>query len=405
MRVTDHRALKINNLLLILRILRGLGPVSRKRLKDESSLSWGTITAAVKELIDAGIVVEAGKVRTGVGRMPVDIELDRRNNCVVGLRLGETFLRSVVLDIAGGVIGQYQVPADPSASRSRLLSDLFGLVELSMRETSTAAARIAGIGFTAPGVVDSDRGICRYAPHHPHWRDIPVRQIFQERYGIPCFVEHNSNCSALAEKWSGVGHPYRDFVCVSIGNGIGVGIIIDGKVYRGADFSAGEFGHTCLDPDGESCACGKRGCLELFASGLAVGRNGSLAARNGSSPLILELAGGDPDRVTAEMVGRAARAGDPTAHEIFREMGRTLGVAVGNLITLLNPECIVLSGGVSGAYDIFGPALERAVAERAWTFSRREIRVSTLPDPAVLGAAGIVLEEIYHGGLLFNRVS
>ncbi len=403
MDITDHRILKINNLLLILRSLRELGPLSRKRLKDESALSWGTITAAVKELMDTGIVVETGKVKTGVGRMPVDIELSRLDNFVVGLRLGETFLKSVVLDVMGDVVGEYRVPADRAGSLGHLLSGLYDLFDLTLRENSLNPSRIAGIGFTAPGVVDSDEGICRYAPHHPNWREVPVKHIFQERYGIPCFVEHNSNCSALAEKWFGEGRPYRNFLCVSIGNGIGVGIIIDSKVYRGADFSAGEFGHTMLDPDGDTCACGKQGCLELFASGLAIARAGALAALGGSGSRILALAGGNTDRITAEVVHRAAQQGDPMAREIFRKMGHILGISIGNLITLLNPECVIISGGVSRASDFFGPSLQDAVSQATWAFSRREIRFSTLSDPAVLGAAGIVLEEIYHGGLLFNR--
>lgn len=403
MHITNHRTLKINNLLLILRCLRELGPVSRKRLRDESALSWGTITAAVKELMDADIITEAGKVKTGVGRMPVDIELDRSNNYAVGLRLGNTFLKSVVLDITGNVIGEYQVPADPAKPLSRLLDDLFDLFELTMREASLSKDRIAGIGFTAPGVVDSVQGICRYAPHHPYWKDVPITRIFEERYGLRCFAEHNINCSALGEKWFGQGMNYRDFLCISIGKGIGVGIIIDGKVYRGADFSAGEFGHITLDPLGPLCACGKRGCLELFASGLAVARAGALAAREDSGSLMLALAHGHPDRITTEVVCQAARQGDPKACDILREMGRTLGIGIGNLITILNPECIIISGGVSRASDFFLPSLKDAVGQASWSFSRREIRVSTLQDPAVLGASGIVLEEIYHGSLLFDR--
>jgi predicted NBD/HSP70 family sugar kinase len=335
--------------------------------------------------------------------MPVDVELNRRNNFVVGLRLGETSLRSVVLDITGDVVGEHRVGAEPSESLPHLLSGLYDLFDLTIRGNSLDPSRIAGIGFTAPGVVDSDEGICRYAPHHPHWRDVPVRKLFEERYGLPCFAEHNSNCSALAQKWFGEGKPFNNFLCVSIGHGIGIGIIIGSKVYRGADFSAGEFGHTMLDPNGDICACGKRGCLELFASGIAIARAGALAARGDAGSRIRSLAGGKPDHVTAEVVHLAAQQGDPTAREIFQKMGRVLGIGIGNLITLLNPQSVIISGGVSRAFDYFGPSLLDGVKEAAWAFSRTDIRVSTISDPAVLGAAGIVLEEIYNGGLLFNR--
>ncbi len=210
--------------------------------------------------------------------------------------------------------------------------------------------------------------------------------------------------------WFGLGKGMKNFLCVLLGTGISTGIILNGEVYRGVNCESGEFGHTCIDPSGPVCICGGRGCLEAYASGLALAKLGRNTAQDRKDSMIMALADGNGENITAETVYNAASRGDADALSIFRKMGHYLGIGVSNLINLFNPECTILCGRVSKASRFFMPALLKVIDKHAWHISKKEINISNLTNGAVLGAAGIVLQEIYNNNFLFtqsfdNRVS
>jgi len=401
-RITDHEAMKIKNQLLILRSIRRLGPVTRVTLQRETKLSWGTITSSVKELIEKKIIREIGAVQTGVGRRPVELDMNIDRNYVIGLRLGATYIRSVLLNVKGEVVVNAQAAVDAEQETDVILRQLFGVTEEVFDRASITVDQVVGIGIAAPGAIDADAGFCLYAPHHPKWKNVPLKQRFEERFGLPCFVDHVNNCSALGERWFGVGEGVDNFLCILLGTGISAGIIIDGKVYRGVNCSSGEFGHVCIEPSGPPCACGLNGCLEAYASGPALARKAVEVVRGGGDGAILELAGGDAGQITAKTVYEAALKGDHVALEIFRDMGYRLGIGISTLINLFNPEIIILCGRVSQASRFFVDSLQETIQQRAWHISKKEIRISALSRPAVLGAACVVLQQIYDSSLLFG---
>lgn len=401
--VTDHKLMKINNQLIILRSIRELGPISRKKLQEETKLSWGTITATIKEFIGRGIIKEIGTTNTGVGRRPVELDVNKEKNFAIGLRLGGAFIKSVLMDVKGNVVKDLKIPVDSQKTKGAILNQLFEAFENILEKASVTIEEIAGIGVAAPGAIDTDSGICLYAPHHPNWKNVPLKKIFEKKYKVPFFVDHVNNCSALGERWFGFGKDIDNFLCVLLGTGISAGIIINGEVYRGIDYTAGEFGHTCIDPAGPKCVCGQNGCLEVYASGLALSKHGIEAAKKNRTSKILTLADGKAENISGETLFLAAQEGDKDALIIFEEMGRLLGIGVSNLINLFNPECVILCGEVSIASEFFLPSMEKTIKQKAWHFSRKDIRISRLGDSAVLGAAGIVLQEIYNKGLLFNK--
>jgi N-acetylglucosamine repressor len=396
--------MKRNNQLRILRTIRALGPVSRVRLQKETNLSWGTITTSTKELIEREILKEVGSVITGVGRRPVELDMNTDRNHAVGVRLGGSYIRSVVLDVKGTVVGDYKGNVDPEASTEVILGQLFSSVENALSVARVGRDRVAGIGVAAPGALDADAGVCLYAPHHPQWKNVELKRRFEERFGEPCFLDHVNNCSALGHLWFGLGKGLRNFLCVLLGTGISAGIIVDGQVYRGVNCAAGEFGHVCIDPNGPQCACGCTGCLEAFASGPALAQSATRVVRDDPKSALRSLAHGKPEAISAETVFLAAEGGDPEAKQIFERMGFYLGIGISNLINLFNPERIILGGRVSQAHRYFMPALERTIAERAWHISKQEIKISTLANEAVLGAAGIVLQHLYDTGLVLPAV-
>jgi len=397
--LSGHESMKRFNQLTVLRQVRERGPISRVELQRRTKLGWGTITSAIKELLARGVLEELGAVATGVGRRPVKLDLNTRRNFVLGLDMGTGVVRSVLVDLKGRVLDQQQAPLDPAGSRAALLGGLLGAARRMVAGNGLGEGSLAGIGIAAPGAVDYRRGIGRFAPHHPNWHEVPLKARFEKQFGVPCFVDHVSNCFALSEKLFGQGRGLENFIGVLLGSGVSAGIVINGEVYRGAENFSGEFGHTSIDPSGPPCACGSRGCLEVYASGLALARIGAAEARGAAGRRILALAGGQAGKVTGELLFEAARQGDRKALAIFRQMGTVLGVGLGNLVNLFNPERIVLGGQVSKAYEFFMPALQEALRKHAWHGSSRDVRTSRLENGPLLGAVAIVLQEIFSQGL------
>jgi N-acetylglucosamine repressor len=400
--ISDHETMKRNNQLAILRTIRALGPVSRVRLQKETNLSWGTITSSIKELLEKRVVKEIGAVNTGVGRRPVELDMNTAEHFVVGVRLGSSYIRSIVLDIKGNTAAEYKEFVDARGSKERILEQLFESVDTILGNAGINLENVAGIGVAAPGAIDAHAGICLYAPHHPNWKNVNLKKSFEERFNKPCYVDHVNNCTALGQMLFGQGRGIDNFLCVLLGTGISAGIIINGEVYRGTNCAAGEFGHMCIDPNGPECACGSKGCLEGYASGPALARIGRARAAKNPTSKIIALTGGSLEDISGEAVFQAAVEGDPDALKIFEDMGFYLGIGISNLIDLFNPERVILCGRVSQAHRFFLPALEKTVEERAWNISRKEIKVSSIENTPVLGAAGNVLQGIYNGGLLFD---
>ena len=401
--ITDHGTMKRHNQLTILRAVRDLGPVSRVKLQKETHVSWGTITSSVKELLDKRIVRELGSVYTGVGRRPVELDMNTDHNFVVGLRLGGANIHCALLDVKGRAIHDLEDLVSAHEQSEVILRELFAAVDHVLEQAAVSLDKVAGIGIAAPGAIDIESGSCLYAPHHPRWRNVPLKKRFEDRYRVPCFVDHVNNCFALGEKLFGAGKGISNFLCVLLGTGISAGIIINDEVYRGVDCASGEFGHISFNPEGPTCACGKKGCLETYASGPAIARMGIKAVNNNQAPMILELADGKVENITGETVFEAARKGAPEALEIFDTVGYYLGLGLSALINLFNPECIILCGGVSQSHEFFLPTLKKIVSERAWPQAKKNIQICTLNHGAVFGAAGVVLKEIYEKGLLFDR--
>jgi glucokinase-like ROK family protein len=400
--MSDHEAMKLNNQLTVLKQIRESGPIARVELQKRTKLSWGTITSSIKELLQKRLIVELGSVTTGVGRRPVELDMDLSKNLVLGLDLGSSFIRSILIDVKGQVLGSREIPVDAGGSKEKILRSLLEAGRDLLRQYSVKERSLAGIGVAAPGAVDFRNGICHYAPHHPNWKEVALKEIFSREFGVPCFVDHVSNCFALSEKLFGYGRDLDSFVCVLLGTGVSAGIVIHGEVYRGADNFSGEFGHMCVDVDGPRCACGNRGCLEVYTSGSALARFGVEEARKNKGSTIAALSRASGGAVTGEMVYEAALSRDPGSLEIFRRTGRYLGIGVSNLVNLLNPQAIILGGQVSKASRFFLPSFTKVLERCAWYGSKRDVRISTLENGTVLGAAAIVFQEIINNGRIVN---
>jgi glucokinase len=212
---------------------------------------------------------------------------------------------------------------------------------------------ISGIGICAPGPLNPRTGVVVNPPNLPGWRNFPLAAEISKGYSLPVRVDNDGNAAALAEALWGAGRGYRNVFCVTIGTGIGTGIVFDGCIYHGRTGAAAEGGHMSIDYRGPRCGCGKLGCIEALASGPAIARRASEQITAGRRSSILELAGGHVDRISSEMVGQAYRAGDPLAKEVLHDTATFLTVWLGNIVDLLEPDVMILGGGAASLLEPF----------------------------------------------------
>ncbi len=264
---------------------------------------------------------------------------------VSGIDVGGTKVLAVETDAGGGVVRTARRETPGRLVEPRLVEDALTAALLDVAEGRDVAA----VGLAAAGFVDRAGERVRFAPHLP-WRDDPVRDRLAARWGAPVALDNDANCVARAESTYGAARGYDSALVITLGTGIGGAVLLDGTVVRGRNGMAGEFGHMQVVPDGQPCECGRRGCWEQYSSGNALVR----LARDqiGRMPTLLdELCGGDPGRLTGLMVSRAAEEGDLLARQAFASVGDWLGVGVANLVAALDPEVVVIGGGVSAAGD------------------------------------------------------
>jgi glucokinase len=304
----------------------------------------------------------------------------------IGVDVGGTKVAAGVVDETGQVIEKLRRDT-PAARPDTTIDVIAGVVtELLARYTVDA------VGIGAAGFVDETRSTVLFAPNLA-WRDEPVKELVESRIGRPVIVENDANAAAWAEAKLGAARGQEHVLLITVGTGIGAGIVLDGRLYRGRFGSAGEPGHYRVVPDGRLCGCGNRGCWEQYASGSALVAEAREFARRSPEPAtrLLELGGGSPDGIDGPAVTRAAREGDVAAIECFDIVGGWLGAGLADLAAILDPGCFVIGGGVSDAGELLvGPA--RTAYENGLTGrSHRqlaEVRLAELgPDAGLIGAA------------------
>lgn len=269
---------------------------------------------------------------------------------------------------------------------SGVLANLKGVVSRLL--DSTDPAHVAGIGIAAAGQIHPKTHAVVYAPNL-EWENVPLRDEIESAFGMPVYVENDARAAAWGEYRFGVGRGAQSLIAVFVGTGVGSGAVVDGILLQGAGNAAGELGHTQVVPDGAACACGRRGCVEAYASGRGFARRLEAALASGTATSLAAETRGEPARVTAALVARAADAGDALARGLWDDAVRFLGQGIANYVTLLNPELLVLGGGVMTAVPALAPALEGHVRANATVLSRdvRVARAALGDSSAIFGAA------------------
>jgi glucokinase len=288
-------------------------------------------------------------------------------------------------------------PTHAEAGASDVLDRLVALASRAIERIrqEVPGAEILGVGVGAPGPLDTRRGIVLLTPNLG-WVDMPLRQIIHDRLGLPAALDNDANCAVLGEWWVGAARGSRHAIGITIGTGIGGGLILDGRLYHGASDVAGEIGHTTIDTEGRHCKCGNYGCLEAYASGPNIALRAIEALEAGAESRLPAYVAGDLRQVTAQTVYQAAQDGDELALEVVNDTAKFLGVGIGNLLNVFNPEVVVVCGGVTLAGDHLFVPMRREVARRAFKPAVAACRIvpgELAGTAGVYGAARVFLDQ------------
>ena len=388
----NRQLIRAINRSTVLNIIKSEGPVSRTEIGRVSGLSPATVSEITADLITEGLIYEKTAGDSTGGRPPILLALSQDAAYVVGLKLAEEHISAAMTDIEANILSTLTVPVTGMRIIEQAVAALARSVERVIVESSVPQERVTGVGIGLAGVIDAEGGTCRFSPILG-WRNVPLKHLVEEQIGIPVYIDNDVNTLAMAEKWFGAGQGVDDFLVVTVGRGIGLGIVVNGQFYRGTRGGGGEFGHTVLGPDGPLCDCGKRGCLEAHVADPALVRAAREAAAQGKLP------GVDPAGLTVEQVTELAQAGNEVLRGIFEQAGWALGMGIANLLNILNPALVIVSGeGVRAGDLLFGPMRE-AVAQCVFDGlgEDTQIIIQDWGDEAwAWGAASLVLQEIYR---------
>jgi glucokinase len=321
---------------------------------------------------------------------------------IIGVDIGGTNIVVGAVPFEGGeALVVRSLPTEPERGAEAVVARVADMVETAVteleRETGDGRDRIVGVGIGSPGPLDRETGVVINTPNLG-WRDFPLRDLLSERVGFTATLDNDANCATFGEWWLGAGRPYHSLVGITLGTGIGGGLIIGGQLIHGASDAAGEIGHMTIDFTGRKCKCGNYGCLEAYCSGPNIAARAREGIEAGFESRISDLTGGQLDRITAATVYEAAVLNDPFANEVVAETARILGAGIANLINILNPQAVVITGGVTRAGEhLFGP-LRSEVRRRAFRTAADACAIlpAALPETAgVVGAAGVFKKTLY----------
>ena len=377
-------------------LLRATPETTRTDLVNTSGLSKATVSETIAELMSHGFLAEVGKRQPGRGRSQVVLALQTQNRLVIGAQFGEHGCHAALCDLGGAPIIFAERPIAGTSPEAHVNA----LTECVLELRGQATAPILGMGVGVPGLVSEDgRSILRSVPHG--WSNVPMCDLLEERVGLRVAIANRAKAAALGEYWQGTFPENADrsqLVYVFVGSGIIAGYVFDGALYLGHSGSAGEVGHITVQPDGQQCGCGNHGCLHTLASESAIIRSvrGQLRQRT-DSILYESLSGQSLETITMDMLVDALAQGDDVVLEAVKQAGTWLGVAIGNLVNLLNPSMVVIGGSVSEFGEPIMQAINQEVRRRALWDALHGVSIvpSTLGDNAgIVGGAALFLDRM-----------
>lgn len=389
-RTGNKRLLRDLNQSIVFNMIVERGSISRTELAKQSGLPAATITRIVGNFLSAGLVSEVSSEESSGGRRPVLLSINPSAGYIVGVKLREDSMTVAICDLNCTIIHALEenTLANADTLPHRVVEAIAEAVKRCLSEAGISVRKVLGVGVGLSGLIDSSRGICRYSAIL-NWRDVELGPALEFKLRLPVRMDNDVNTLAVAERYFGAGRDAANFLLVTVGRGVGLGIVVGGEIYRGSHGGAGEFGHMTVDTSADAplCNCGKRGCLEAIASDYGI-----LRAATGIDP------GHHVEDTIGTLIDRA-RMGDANTQAIFTRAGNALGVAVANLINIFDPARVLLGGeGMRAGELILGP-LRNTMPQHIFGRSNADIALDILQTNEAnwaRGAASLVLHEVFR---------
>jgi len=370
------------------------GGLSRDALANRAAFSKTRANATVAGLLDQGLLEEAGLQSSSGGRRPETLRLHHGLGVLLGADLGATGLEVAVLTPDLQVLASHREAADVRRGPGLVLSRVRALMTELLAQCGKSARDVVAIGIGVPGPVDFETGQLVNPPLMPEWDSFSIRDDLRADYSAPVFVDNDVNLMALGELWR-LQRGLQNFLVIKIGTGIGCGIVCHGEVYRGANGSAGDVGHICVDPHGPRCHCGNLGCVESMAAGPAIAAQAMDAARAGESQMLAAVLA-ERGTITPLDVAQASRAGDAASNAIVQRAGTLIGQMLASIVNFFNPSHVFIGGGITRIGPLFLASLRQSVYHRSLALSTRHLEIQYTPlgeQAGVIGAGVLAMHE------------
>jgi glucokinase-like ROK family protein len=391
----DSEVMNKINRRVILQLIRKNHSISRAELVKLTGLAAPTVSRIVDKLVnDEKLAIYKGIGHSNGGRPPVMVDFNSSDKYVLGIDLGATLIRGVLADLDAEILMEIQLPTGKEEGYHSVINNLVDVVERLMSRRGLDSDSVIGLGVGVAGLLDKKKKVLNFSPDFG-WRNVEFKKDIEAKVKVPVFVENSTRLMALGEKAYGQGKDLENFIVVNVGYGIAAGLVVGGQVVDGGYGYSGEFGHMTIDPDSMVvCDCGRKGCLEALASGRRIG----FAAKENlqDTSMLVELSGGNSDRIDAKMVFDAFSSGDSYSKDICIDAICSLSQGLANLIHLLDPTHVFLGGGVSLNGDLFWKTLNKEIREKILLPNRN---VQILPTAykeysTVVGSLALVLDAV-----------
>ncbi|GAB4455881.1 MAG: ROK family transcriptional regulator [Anaerolineales bacterium] len=358
--------------------------MSRTELAEQMGLTRAAVSLIVNDLLESRVVMEAESRSVPSGRPPIVLEINPDRGLVGAIDMGATHMSIAVADFAARIHQETEIALDIKDGPEVCLAQADRLLKQILASQGLSVSDLSAIGVGVPGPVITEAGMVVAPPIMPGWDHYPIRASLEKTWGRPVTLNNDAELGALGEWAYGAGRGEKNIAYIKVGSGVGAGLILNKQIYGGTTGAAGEIGHLTIDENGPLCNCGNHGCLEAFAGGHAIARQGQALAQSGKRTLLADL---PVESITAQEVAEAARRGDLYAQEILSRAGTYIGIAIAGLINLFNPSVVIIGGGVAQVGDMLTTPVRQAVRERAMRASEQGIRITA----AMLGRRSVLI--------------
>lgn len=391
----------------ILNIIRKRGPISRSEIAEITGLTPATITNITSELIDNNLIIEGESGDSSGGRKPIMLRIRCDYYRVIGVYLGSRKIKIIASDLMANTKYKKEIPYEKKPLTADEALEIIKNEIISINEKYLAKGKkVVGVGIGIHGLVDSNKGVSIFAPNLG-WRNINIVETLEKATDIPVYIDNNTRTMGLGERWFGTGKNVSSFFCLNVEYGIGGSLFIADNSFSGVSFGAGEIGHTTVDVNGEICSCGNRGCLETIASVKALTKMAFSGYAEHKNSSIFE--GQDvksPDDILPEKIFESARMGDEFAISLIRRIGENIGIGIANIINTLNPELVIINGGIISTGEILLDPIVETVRKKGFSNSvnATDIVLSKLGNVAYLkGAVVLATQHIFDNPELAKK--